>query len=294
MERLRTAFARRNRNPNRDAAAAGASAQTADDDTDTQQQQRASTYTDTEKTSDHERIADDDPDARDDDGSGHANADAGVQHETSAAANSQDRSNEKSEGITTIADESADLERGDDTTDAAAEDESKYVHGMQLVLLTAGLLLSVFVVALDNTIIATAIPKITTVFDSLNDVGWYGSAYLLTTTSLQPSFGKVYTYFDVKWVYLSSLVIFEAGSVLCAAATSSTMLIVGRAVAGAGAAALFSGSLTIIGYSVPIRRRAVYIASLSSMFGIASVIGPILGGAFTDKLTWRWCFWINL
>lgn len=174
------------------------------------------------------------------------------------------------------------------------EDESKYLKGTKLAFLTFGLLLATFVIALDNTIIATAIPRITTIFDSLNDVGWYGSAYLLTTASLQPSFGKIYTYFDVKWVYIGALVVFELGSVLCAAATSSNMLIVGRAVAGAGAAALFSGAMTIIGYSVPLRKRALYIASLSSMFGIASVVGPILGGAFTDKVSWRWCFWINL
>lgn len=167
-------------------------------------------------------------------------------------------------------------------------DDSKYPGGAKLAVLAFGLCMAIFVVALDNTIIATAIPKITTVFNSLNDVGWYGSSYLLTTTSLQPSFGKVYTYFNVKWTYLSALLIFELGSVICAAAKNSVMLIVGRAVAGAGAAALFSGGMTIVAYSVPLRKRAIYIALLSSMFGIASVIGPLLGGVLTDRASWRW------
>ncbi|KAI4917414.1 hypothetical protein J4E85_009933 [Alternaria conjuncta] len=179
----------------------------------------------------------------------------------------------------------------DDTT---PEDDTRYLHGPKLAILSIGLCLTTFVIALDNTIIATAIPRITTVFNSLEDVGWYGSSYLLTTTSLQPSFGKVYTYFDVKYTYLSALILFEVGSVICAAATNSAMFIVGRAVAGAGAAALYSGGMTIIGFSVPLRKRAIYIAALSSMFGIASVVGPILGGALTDRASWRWCFWINL
>ena len=70
------------------------------------------------------------------------------------------------------------------------------------------------------------------------------------------------------------------------------MLIVGRAVAGAGAAALFSGGMTIVGFAVPLRKRAIYIAALSSMFGISSVVGPILGGVLTDRASWRWCFWM--
>jgi hypothetical protein len=168
--------------------------------------------------------------------------------------------------------------------ESGEDDESKYATGLPLHLLTFGLTLSTFVIALDNTIIATAIPRITTVFNSLDDVGWYGSSYLLTTTSLQPSFGKIYTYFNVKWTYMIALVIFEVGSVLCGAAVNSTMLIVGRAVAGVGAAAMFSGGMTIVGYSVPLRKRPIYIGLLSSMFGIASVVGPILGGALTDRM----------
>jgi MFS family permease len=111
---------------------------------------------------------------------------------------------------------------------------------------------------------------------------------------LQPSFGKIYTYFDVKWTFVAALAIFEIGSIVCATARDSPMLIVGRAIAGAGGAGLFSGGMTIIGYAIPLKHRAIYLAALSSMFGVSSIVGPILGGAFTDRLTWRWCFWINL
>jgi MFS family permease len=78
------------------------------------------------------------------------------------------------------------------------------------------------------------------------------------------------------------------GSIVCAVAPNSKVLIAGRAIAGTGAAGLFSGGMTIVGFTVPLRRRPIYIAALSSMFGVSSIIGPILGGAFTDKLTWRW------
>jgi hypothetical protein len=174
------------------------------------------------------------------------------------------------------------------------EDESTYLSGLPLILLSVGLCLAVFVQALDNAILATAIPKITSDFNSLNDVGWYGSSYLLTTTALQPSFGRIYTYFDVKWTFLVAILIFEIGSILCAAANGSVMLIVGRAIAGVGASALFSGGLTIIAYCVPLRKRPIYLGAISSMFGISSVVGPLLGGVFTDRVSWRWCFWINL
>ncbi|KAF2266559.1 MFS general substrate transporter [Lojkania enalia] len=156
------------------------------------------------------------------------------------------------------------------------------------------LCIAVFCVALDNTVLATATPKITDQFHSLQDVGWYGSAYFLTTCAFQLPFGKIYRLFNPKWVFLASLAIFEVGSLVCAVAPSSVALIVGRAIAGAGAAGVFSGALIIIGHTSPMHKRPVWQSVLSGMFGIASSIGPLIGGAFTDHVTWRWCFYINL
>ena len=124
--------------------------------------------------------------------------------------------------------------------------------------------------------------------------GWYGSSYLLTTCAFQLLFGKFYSFFSIKWVFLFALFVFELGSLVCGVAPNSTALIVGRAVAGLGSAGLFSGALLIVAYTVPLQQRPIYTGFIGAMYGIASVVGPLLGGAFTDHVTWRWCFYINL
>jgi len=139
----------------------------------------------------------------------------------------------------------------------------------------------------DRTIIATAIPRITVQFNSLNDVGWYASAYMLTGCSAQLLYGRIYKLYSTKWVFLVSIGFFELGSLVCATSPNSVALIVGRAIAGIGAAGIFSGGMMVMIGTVPLHKRPIYAGLFGATFGVASVVGPLLGGAFTDRLTWR-------
>jgi MFS family permease len=102
-------------------------------------------------------------------------------------------------------------------------------------------------------------------------------------------FGKIYTFYSTKSVYLAAILLFEIGSLICGAAPSSTAFIVGRAVAGAGSAGVFSGAIVIIVHTSPLEKRPLFQGLFGAVFGLAAVIGPLLGGALTDRSSWRWC-----
>lgn len=190
---------------------------------------------------------------------------------------------------------SPDNENVDDNEKNGTDTPPTYeVTGLPLALVILGLGLAIFLLSLDSSIIATAIPRITSQFHSTGDIAWYGSAYSFAMCALQPMAGTVFSQFSMKWSFFACIGVFELGSLLCALAVNSPMLIVGRAIAGAGAAGCFTGAFCIVAVCIPLSKRAAYVGLLQSTFGIATIIGPILGGALTQHATWRWCFWINL
>lgn len=169
-----------------------------------------------------------------------------------------------------------------------------YITGIRLSLVMLTLFMSTLLTALEIGIIATAIPGITDRFHQLDHVGWYGSATFILAGASSPIWGKAYKYFNVRLVYLVSIALFLIGSIVAASAPNSVAVIIGRAMQGLGGSGTLSGSVLIINYVARPELRPVLIGGWIAVFMVSTILGPVVGGAFTSGVSWRWCFWINL
>lgn len=175
---------------------------------------------------------------------------------------------------------------------AKAEPHERSHEEIMFVLIA--LMLAMFLGALDQTIVATALPKIATDLHGLNKLSWVATAYLLTAAISTPLYGKIGDQFGRKKIFQSSIVLFLIGSALCGLSHSMDQLVGFRALQGIGAGGLTSLSMAIVGDVVPPRQRGKYLSYFAGVFALTSVIGPLLGGFFTDDLSWRWVFYVNL
>ena len=159
---------------------------------------------------------------------------------------------------------------------------------------TAGLLLGMSLGALEATVVATAMPTVIATLGGLAHYSWVFSAYLLTSTASVPIWGRLSDLYGRRRMYLAGIAIFLVGSAICGVSTSMGMLIAARALQGLGAGAIIPLSMTIIGELYALSERARIQAVFSGVWGVASILGPLVGGYITDTISWRWVFYLNL
>ncbi|KAH9827690.1 MFS general substrate transporter [Teratosphaeria destructans] len=184
----------------------------------------------------------------------------------------------------------------DDPPFLAPDAHRQYIKSeIRIWAMTSVLCVGAFLVSMDRTIITVATPSITAHFHMSANIGWLGSAYLITSCASLPLFGRIYDILDdPKPIYLTSSLVFLAGSALCSFAPTALALIAGRAVAGLGTAGMFAGTLIICARAVEPGRRVLLMAVGGLMMSVAAIVGPLIGGALTAGIGWRWCFLINL
>lgn len=177
---------------------------------------------------------------------------------------------------------------------ALPETAKASLNKRSFVLVYVALMVAMLLAALDQTIFSTALPTIVGELHGLEHMAWVTTAYILAATVVMPLYGKLGDLLGRRNVFIAAIGLFTLGSVVAALAQSMGMLVTGRAVQGLGGGGLMILAQAIIADLVPARDRARYMAPIGVVFGLSSVVGPILGGWFTDQHSWRWALWMNV
>jgi len=175
-----------------------------------------------------------------------------------------------------------------------ADDEAVAATRRHILLVFAGLMVTMLLASLDQMIFSTALPTIVGELDGVNHMLWVTTAYILASTITLPVYGKLGDLIGRKGLFITAIAIFMVGSVIGGLAHNMTWLIAGRAVQGLGGGGLLILAQAIIADVVPARQRGKYMGIMGGVFAISSVAGPLLGGWFTDSIGWRWAFWMNI
>ncbi|KAA8651074.1 hypothetical protein EYZ11_012639 [Aspergillus tanneri] len=180
-------------------------------------------------------------------------------------------------------------------SDDKLEASPRNVHGALWVAVVLAIYSSTFLFALDNTIVANIQPAIIHSLNGVDKLAWSGVAFVMASSATVLTWLQIFNYFNIKWMYIFSIAIFMAGSAVCGAANSMNMLIGGRVVCGIGGVGQYVGVMNFIPRLTSMRERPMYISAMGLTWGAGTVLGPIIGGAFTDSAAgWRWSFYINL
>src|SRR5262245_3796561 len=177
---------------------------------------------------------------------------------------------------------------------AAAPVAAPAAEPQRVRVIFGALLLVLLLASLDQTIVSTALPTIVRDLGGVSKLSWVVTAYLLASTVVGPLYGKLGDLYGRKIVLQAAIVLFLAGSALCGISQNMTELIVFRAVQGLGGGGLIVVTIAVVGDIIPPRDRGRYQGFFGAVFGVSTVIGPLLGGFFVDNLSWRWIFYVNL
>ncbi|CRL28217.1 Sucrose/H+ symporter, plant [Penicillium camemberti] len=178
---------------------------------------------------------------------------------------------------------------------AEPEAPPRDISGWKWYLTLASILASTFLYALDATVVADLQSVIVQDLGGITKLSWLSVAFLLSATATNLVWGRVYGHFNAKWFYIFHVTIFEIGSAICGAAPSMNVMILGRAIAGVGGSGLYVGCMTLIAMTTTISERPIYISCTGLSWGLGIVLGPVIGGAFSESsVGWRWAFYINL